>query len=129
LGSTVTWLISKNKSFSEQLVFETPRGQKSFVKLPDGSEVWLNAKSRLVYHTFSSDRRQVELKGEAFFKISRNEKAPFVVITDECDVKVLGTTFNVMAYNEFGRKEITLLSGKVKVQIKGVEQGLIPDKV
>lgn len=124
LGSTASWLISQNKTSSEQLVFVTPRGEKSFVKLPDGSEVWLNASSRLVYNSFSSHRRQVELNGEAFFKIARNEDAPFIVKTNECDVEVLGTTFNIMAYDEFGRKEITLLSGKVNVRMKDTEQTL-----
>jgi len=126
LGSTVTYLTSKSKTLSEQLVFETPRGEKSLVKLPDGSEVWLNANSKLVYNSFSSNHRQVELKGEAFFKVARNEKAPFVVKTNECEVEVLGTTFNIMAYDEFGRKEITLLSGKVNVHIHGDEQVLKP---
>lgn len=126
LGSTVTWLISQNKNNPDQLVFETPRGEKSRVILPDGSEVWLNANSRLVYNSFSSHHRQVELKGEAFFNVARNEKAPFVVKTDECEIEVLGTTFNVMAYNEFGRKEITLVSGKVNVHMKGIEQVLKP---
>ena len=126
IGSTITYLTSYNKSLSEQLVFETPRGEKSFVKLPDGTEVWLNAKSRLIYNTFSSNRRQVELKGEAFFKVARNENAPFVVKTNECEVEVLGTTFNVMAYDEFGFKEITLLSGKIDVHMNNSEQVLKP---
>ena len=126
LGSAVTYLISSTKETSEQLVFETPRGEKSMVKLPDGSEVWLNANSRLVYNSFSSDHRQVELKGEAFFKVAHNEKAPFVVKTNECDIEVLGTTFNVMAYDEFGRKEITLLTGKVNVHTESTEQILKP---
>lgn len=125
-GSTITYLFSQPKTLSEQLVFETPRGEKSLVKLPDGSEVWLNANSRLVYNSFSSNYRQVELKGEAFFNIARNEKAPFVVKTDECEIKVLGTTFNVMAYNEFGRKEITLISGKVNVHTENAENVLKP---
>jgi transmembrane sensor len=125
-GSTITYLISKNRPHSERLVFETPRGEKSLVKLPDGSEVWLNANSRLVYNTFSSHLRQVELKGEAFFKIARNEKSPFIVKTNECNVEVLGTTFNIMAYDEFGRKEITLLEGKITVDIQGTEQVLKP---
>lgn len=126
IGSAVTYLISSTKGTAEQLVFETPRGEKSMVKLPDGSEVWLNANSRLVYNSFSSNHRQVELKGEAFFKVARNEKAPFVVKTNECDIEVLGTTFNVMAYDEFGRKEITLLTGKVNVQTENAEQVLSP---
>ena len=124
-GSTFTYLIS-NKFNSEQLVFETPRGEKSFVKLPDGSEVWLNASSRLVYNTFNSHHRKVELKGEAFFKVIRNEKAPFVVKTNKCEVEVLGTTFNIMSYDDFGRQEITLLKGKVNVRMDGVEQILAP---
>lgn len=125
-GGAITYLISQNKTKSEQLVFETPRGEKSMVKLPDGSEVWLNANSRLVYNSFSSTHRQVELKGEAFFKVTHDERAPFVVKTNECDIKVLGTTFNVMAYDDFGRKEITLIEGSVDVQSDGVEQVLKP---
>ena len=126
MGSTFTWFISNNKTNSEQLVFETPRGHKSLVKLPDGTQVWLNANSRLVYNTFSSNRRQVELKGEAFFNVARNKKAPFIVKTDECEIEVLGTIFNVMAYNDFGRKEITLLSGKVNVHSENAENVLEP---
>jgi ferric-dicitrate binding protein FerR (iron transport regulator) len=126
LGSTITYLISTIKKPSEQLVFVTPRGEKSMVSLPDGSEVWLNANSRLVYNSFSSTHRQVELKGEAFFKVAHNEYAPFVVKTNECDIEVLGTTFNVMAYDEFGRKEITLLSGKVNVHAEGSKSVLKP---
>ena len=125
-GSIVTYYLSVTNKKSEQLVFETPRGEKSMVKLPDGSEVWLNANSRLVYNSFSSKHRQVELKGEAFFKVTHNEKVPFIVKTDECDIKVLGTTFNVMAYDEFGRKEITLLEGKVDVQAGEKERILKP---
>lgn len=126
LGSTITYLISSTQKSSEQLVFTTPRGEKSMVRLPDGTEVWLNANSRLVYNSFSAKHRQVELRGEAFFKVTRNEEAPFVVRTNECDVEVMGTTFNVMAYEEFGRKEITLLSGKINVQMDRGEQVLNP---
>lgn len=123
-GSIFTYLWPSIKTNSEQLIFVTPRGEKSMVKLPDGSEVWMNANSRLVYNSFSPNHRQVELKGEAFFTVTHNEKAPFIVRTNECDIKVLGTTFNVMAYDEFGRKEITLLEGKVNVNIDGNEQVL-----
>jgi ferric-dicitrate binding protein FerR (iron transport regulator) len=125
-GSMLTYLLSDSKGVQEELVFETPRGEKSLVKLPDGSQVWLNANSRLVYHSFSSSHRLVELKGEAFFNVAHNEKAPFVVKTDKCEVEVLGTTFNVMAYNEFGRQEITLLKGKVNVHTSNNEQFIKP---
>jgi ferric-dicitrate binding protein FerR (iron transport regulator) len=125
-GSMVTYILSKEKINTEQIVFETPRGEKSFVKLPDGSEVWLNASSRLVYTTFSANRRVVELKGEAYFKVARDEKAPFIVKTNECEVEVLGTTFNIMAYDEFGRKEISLLSGKISVHMNDAVKVLKP---
>lgn len=125
-GGVATYYLTGENKKSEQLVFETPRGEKAVVKLPDGTEVWLNANSRLLYNSFSADYRQVELKGEAFFKVAHNEHAPFVVKTNECDIKVLGTTFNVMAYDEFGRKEITLIEGKVDVLSDGNDQVLKP---
>lgn len=126
LGGVATYMLSSEKNTPEQIVVETPRGEKSMVKLPDGTEVWLNANSQLVYSTFSATLRKVELKGEAFFKVAHNEKVPFVVKTNECDIKVLGTTFNVMAYDEFGRKEITLIEGKVDVQTANENQVLKP---
>ena len=121
-GSIYTRFIFRDKVHTEQITFVTPRGEKSFLKLPDGTEIWLNANSKLIYNTFSSSRRQVELKGEAFFKVARNEKAPFVVKMDGCDIEVLGTIFNVMDYAEFGRKEITLTSGKIDVHAEGKDQ-------
>jgi transmembrane sensor len=125
-GGFLIHIISVNKLKHNQLVFETTRGAKSHVLLPDGSEAWLNSSSRLVYHSFTSRLRQVELKGEAFFKVAHNEKAPFSVRTNECNVKVLGTTFNVMAYEEFGRNEITLLNGKVNVFTENSQHVLKP---
>jgi ferric-dicitrate binding protein FerR (iron transport regulator) len=95
---------------------ETPRGEKSKVYLPDGTEVWLNASSKLSYHSFSEKSRQVSLTGEAYFKVKRNEKSPFTVKITSCDIKVLGTEFNVMAYDQMKRKEITLFKGKVNVK-------------
>ena len=126
IGGILTYSISNERRNTEQLVFETPRGMKSMVKLPDGSEVWLNANSRLVYNSFSSDSRRVELNGEAFFKVAHDETVPFIVHTDKCNVKVLGTMFNVMAYEDFGRTEIALLSGKVDVEASGKEKVLVP---
>jgi transmembrane sensor len=126
IGSSLFYFISNEKKSDDQIVIETPRGEKSKVKLPDGTEVWLNANSRLVYHAFTARHRQVELTGEAFFKVVHNDQAPFVVRTNECDVVDLGTTFNVMAYNEFGRKEITLIEGKLNVKTPSSQEMLKP---
>lgn len=113
--TTVTFYRKMQHAESGVIVVETPRGEKSKVYLPDGTEVWLNASSRISYHPFSDKSRQVSLAGEAYFKVARNEKSPFVVKTANCAVRVLGTEFNVMAYNELKREEITLFKGKVNV--------------
>ena len=73
----------------------TPRGMDFKVILSDGSEVWLNAESSLEFPSaFTSKERRVNLKGEAYFKVARNEQNPFIVTTDKMQVRVLGTEFN-----------------------------------
>jgi transmembrane sensor len=114
-GGLLTNYFLVNEINTGQVVFKTSRGEKSLVILPDSSQVWLNATSSLTYHPFTSKGRKVELKGEAFFKVAHNENAPFIVKTDKSEVEVLGTTFDIMAYEGFGREEITLLEGKVNV--------------
>ncbi|MCU4177220.1 FecR family protein [Carboxylicivirga sp. N1Y90] len=99
---------------------EVPYGSKSTLKLPDGTNVTLNAGSKLVYPSnFSEKERNVELSGEAYFAVEHNPKKPFVVNVDDLEVRVLGTEFNVMAYPEFKRVETTLVSGKVLLNRKG----------
>lgn len=127
IGGVVTKMMLQTPS--EKFVFETSRGEKSKVKLPDGSEVWLNANTRLVYNSFSTHRREVELTGEAFFKVVHNENAPFYVKTNQCVIEDLGTEFNVMAYDDFGRKEVTLLNGKVNIQMEERQQELKPGQI
>ena len=107
-----TWTImnyQRENVIEEELAFEefsTPPGQRAQVKLHDGTVVWLNARSRLRYpNRFSGAERKVELDGEAFFEVFRNEEAPFVVSTEKLDIKVLGTKFNVFAYK--GKNEFT----------------------
>ncbi|MGV8090235.1 MAG: FecR family protein [Mangrovibacterium sp.] len=114
---TTVFFYNKSRNTGEGItVIETPRGEKSKVYLPDGTEVWLNASSKLSYQSFSKDSRQVSLNGEAFFKVKRNERSPFTVKTQDCNIEVLGTEFNVMAYDKLKRNEITLFKGSVKVE-------------
>jgi len=114
---TTVALYRKNQNFIQGMtVVETLRGEKSRVYLPDGTEVWLNASSRLSYHSFSNVSREVSLTGEAFFKVKHDEQSPFTVKTSRCDIRVLGTEFNVMAYDQLKRNEITLFKGKVDVK-------------
>jgi ferric-dicitrate binding protein FerR (iron transport regulator) len=102
----------------------TPNGGLYQVVLSDGSKVWLNAASSLRFPaSFSGNDREVELKGEAYFEISKQtrisksgvERIPFVVHTNAGDVQVLGTHFNVNAYANESSVKTTLLEGSVKV--------------
>lgn len=129
LGGLLTTSLSTRNNNYEILVFETPRGEKSKVILPDGSKVWLNANSRLVYHSFANAERKVELAGEAYFEVVHSENIPFVVKTTDCDITVLGTKFNVMAYKDFGRNEITLIEGSVKVNSVDSQKVLNPGQM
>lgn len=94
----------------------TPRGGQYQIELPDGSQVWLNAESSLHFPTaFNGKERSVELAGEAYFEVAKNASMPFTVKTKAELVQVLGTHFNVMAYEEENSQKTTLLEGSVKV--------------
>lgn len=91
-------------------------GQISKVILPDSSVVWLNSGSELSYsNLFSKKNRSIELKGEAYFDVTRNEELPLVVSVDEFQVKVLGTRFDVNAYPESSKISVVLEEGKVEL--------------
>ena len=82
--------------------------------LPDGTMVWLNADSKLAYSQgFGVNDRNVVLSGEGYFEVTRNEKLPFSVQTDELQVNVLGTKFNVRNYPDDKEATVCLLEGKV----------------
>lgn len=95
---------------------EVPLGQHVNLTLSDGTKVSLNSNSRFQFpSTFDADSRKVTLDGEGYFEVAHNAKKPFHVITNKCDVKVLGTTFNVLAYNNSDIFETSLLKGSVQI--------------
>jgi ferric-dicitrate binding protein FerR (iron transport regulator) len=95
----------------------TPMGSRTHIILPDGSDVWLNADSYLKFPSvFSDNNREVELKGEGYFKVKKDSLRQFIVSTSDIKVKVLGTTFNVKSYPEEGTVETTLVEGKIELQ-------------
>lgn len=106
----------------------TPVGGQYQVTLPDGTKVWLNAATSLTYPArFQSNERKVELDGEAYFEVSKNEKQPFrVMLADSAGITVLGTHFNVMSYSNENTKEVTLLEGRVAVNSKNKTGELLP---
>lgn len=95
----------------------TPKGRLFHLVLPDGSDVWLNAASAVTYPTsFSGKERIVTLKGEAYFDIKPDAKRPFLVrLADNKEVKVLGTAFNINAYENERVIATTLINGSVQV--------------
>jgi ferric-dicitrate binding protein FerR (iron transport regulator) len=95
-----------------------PFGKQAKVVLADGTEVWLNAGSRLVYPSkFDTKKRKVQLQGEAFFKVSKDKTRPFLVETNRSSVKVLGTSFNLKAYPDETTEETVLVEGSVSINI------------
>ena len=107
----------------------TPRGGQYQVVLPDGSRVWLNAASSLRFPTaFAGKERNVELTGEAYFEIEKNRDKPFRVMVNGMQVEVLGTHFNVMAYDEEATVKTSLLEGRVKVSRDGKSELLLPSQ-
>ncbi len=94
-----------------------PYGKTSEVTLPDGTHVFLNAGSRLIYPDFFPNKnREVFLTGEAFFDVKHDEKQPFVVQTTDIRVRVLGTQFNVSAYPADNIIETVLTHGKISLE-------------
>jgi len=95
----------------------TPRGGQYHLRLSDGTSVWLNAGSVLTYPvSFDHKERQVKLSGEAYFEVARDSTRPFKVQTIQQNISVLGTHFNVSAYDDDNTTKTTLLEGKVAVQ-------------
>ncbi len=93
-----------------------PDGSRTSIVLPDSTIVWLNSGSRMTYpRSFGRKSRKVSLAGEGYFEVRRDEKRPFTVSTDALDVKVLGTKFNVLAYEEDPCLSVDLLKGAVEV--------------
>lgn len=96
--------------------FVAPKGVSLRLMLPDASIVYLNSNSSMqVYASFGKKQRQVALSGEAFFEVAHNTELPFVVHAKNTEVSVLGTQFNISAYDEDRHVETTLLSGSVEV--------------
>ncbi len=91
-------------------------GSKSKIQLPDGTQVWINSGSKLTYSgTFKGSLREVFLDGEAYFDVVHDAERPFIVHTSNIDIKVLGTAFNVKAYDVDKSIEATLIHGSIEV--------------
>lgn len=124
---------NQGEAVEELLAYNTittpVQGEYSMV-LSDGTKVWLNAQSQLEYPVkFGKGKREVKLKGEAYFEVARDTSKTFIVHIDNgADVEVLGTEFNVMAYDDEEEVQTTLVEGKVRFAYQKDEVILSPGK-
>lgn len=111
----------KNNIPNQINTLATPKGGQWELKLPDGTNVWLNSASALHFpNTFNNQQKRiVTLEGEAYFEVAKDAAHPFIVITANQQVEVLGTHFNINSYSDEPFVKTTLLEGSVKVSIKG----------
>lgn len=122
-GSWIASHLATERAMAEgaqRVTLCTPLGVKSQTTLPDGTVVRLNGGSSLTYPAIFGRERRVEVDGEAFFDVARDEKHPFVVSAGGVEATVLGTSFNVNAYAEDEIRRITLVTGSLLVTAEGV---------
>lgn len=115
---TAYWQGSRQiqSNFSD-IVVEDPLGSKTKLTLPDGSTVWLNAGSKMVYSQgFGVSDRKLAFQGEGYFEVEKNDKMPFLVQTHDVNVTVVGTKFNFRNYPEDEEAVVELLEGKVALE-------------
>lgn len=121
---SITFLFYLNRDVDHKQIVDTtpteimkrvPKGQKSKITLPDGSVVYLNSESSIKFMDNFAENRTIYLDGEAFFEVAENKTYPFEVITDNLITTALGTSFNIKAYENSKKIEVSLASGKVKI--------------
>jgi len=117
--------VLQNNDNGDMNLIETPKGGKWDVTLSDGTKVWLNASSSIKYPSaFIGKERRVEITGEAYFEVAHNAAKPFRVVTKGQIVEVLGTHFNINAYDDEDAVKTTLLQGKVRIS-KGLKTAIL----
>jgi ferric-dicitrate binding protein FerR (iron transport regulator) len=117
----------KETAYNQLIV---PLGKRSTITFNDGTRVWINSGSRIIYPvTFEKNRRELFAEGEIYLNVAKDEKRPFVVKTGNMDITVLGTAFNVKAYGNDPDKQVVLVCGKVEVELKGDKSILSPSQM
>ncbi|MBV7530673.1 FecR family protein [Chitinophaga sp. sic0106] len=127
-ASTLSYQQQNNKETAVRYnTLKTPRGGQFRLVLPDGTSVWLNAASSITYPTaFTGKERKVSITGEAYFEVAASAEHTFTVTANNTDILVLGTRFNVNAYEEEKFTSTTLVQGAVLVRGKTQAQHLLP---
>lgn len=110
-------LLLAREEFNKLIV---PYGKRTNLTLSDGTEVWLNSGTQLDFPSeFTGKRREIRVNGEIFIDVAHDPQIPFVVHTQDMDIHVYGTSFNVSAYRDDSKKTVVLVKGKVKIETAG----------
>jgi len=110
--------VSDRKDVSDYNSLIVPYGKRSKVLLEDGTVVWVNSGSKLIYPvTFTDNKREVYLEGEAYFEVNEDKSKPFIVQTKIMDIKVLGTGFNITAYGNDDKASAVLVHGSIELHV------------
>ena len=120
--------IKSDIPLSDWAKYENSSAKILKIDLPDGSIVWLQPKTQLSYNQSDRVFRQVNLKGEAFFDVKRDEDRPFLIYAGKMTTKVLGTSFNVKAYPEIEKFEVSVVTGKVSVTNEAEKEVFVTPK-
>lgn len=116
---------SSNENLNLQAMVQTDDSNQKVIELPDGSKVWLNRNSELLYpELFEENSRTIYLKGEAFFEVTPNKDKPFIVHSGISKTTVLGTSFNLRAYSKEDDIRLTVVTGKVAFTLADDKEGV-----
>jgi transmembrane sensor len=129
-GSTLRYSKTDSVAHSTDMIayntLMTPRGGEYTLVLSDGTEVMLNSGSKLNYPViFKDDSREVSLEGEAFFKVTKSQKVPFMVKANDVNVIVYGTEFNISAYNNENLVQTTLVEGTIGISLNSKTEPMV----
>lgn len=113
-------LQQENASQEQKVVYSqliVPNGKRATLTFSDGTFLWVNAGSRVIYpEKFDKKKREIYVDGEAFLQVSPDKDCPFIVKTKKMDIQVVGTSFNVMSYDEDDTHSVVLVEGEVKIK-------------
>lgn len=120
----------KKKTAPQYNQLIVPKGKHSTLLLSDGTKLWINAGSRVIFPvTFEENKREIHVDGEIYLEVARNENSPFIVKTGRMQVNVLGTSFNIKSYGYENADDVVLVTGSVLVKtMKGQEAELSPNQ-
>ncbi|MCI1640810.1 MAG: FecR domain-containing protein [Bacteroidales bacterium] len=120
-------IISEDKTSKYNQLF-VPYGKRSTITLNDGTKVWVNAGTKLIYPTnFSKEKREIYIEGEAYLEVVHHDDWPFIVRTNEMRISVLGTKFDISSYTDSKEKGVVLVSGLVSIDHSGENTQIRPD--